>query len=68
MKTARVAIIAGGGSNEAAVSRSSAAGVTKALQASYQHVQQFELDGALTNALLQYRPEHRVINIFGARQ
>ena len=57
MKTARVAIIAGGGSNEAAVSRSSAAGVTKALQASYQHVQQFELDGALTNALLQYRPD-----------
>lgn len=57
MKTARVAIIAGGLSNEAAVSRSSAAGVTKALQASYRHVQQFELDAGLTNALLQHRPD-----------
>ena len=57
MKTARVAIIAGGPSNEAVVSRSSAAGVTKALQTTYQHVQQFELDAGLTNALLQYRPD-----------
>ncbi len=48
MNDVRVAIIAGGKSNEAAVSRSSAAGVTKALQTSYQHVQQFELDGRLT--------------------
>ena len=57
MKTTRVAVIAGGSSNEAAVSRSSAAGVTKALHASYQTVQQFELDGGLTNALLQFRPD-----------
>jgi len=57
MKTARVAIIAGGRSNEAAVSRSSEAGVTKALLSSYQNVQQFELDGSLTGALLQFRPD-----------
>ena len=39
------------------MSRSSAAGVTKALQATYQHVQQFELDGALTQALQKYRAD-----------
>ncbi len=57
MKSARVAIIAGGRSNEAAVSRSSAAGVTKALQATYRHVQQFELDGTLTDALQHFRAD-----------
>ena len=49
MNTARVAVIAGGRSNEAAVSRSSAGEVTKALKTGYQHVQQFELDGSLTH-------------------
>ena len=57
MKNARVAIIAGGRSNEAAVSRSSAAGVTKALKSTYGTVRQFELDDALTGGLLEFRPD-----------
>lgn len=57
MNPARVAILAGGRSNEAAVSRSSAAEVTKALKTAYAHVQQFELDDDLTRALLAYRPD-----------
>ncbi len=57
MNNARVAVIAGGRSNEAAVSRSSAREVTKALKASYQHVQQFELDGTLTRSLLEFRAD-----------
>jgi D-alanine-D-alanine ligase len=57
MNASRVAIIAGGRSMEAAVSRSSAAEVTKALKSKYQHVEQFELDASLTQALLAYRAD-----------
>jgi D-alanine-D-alanine ligase len=57
MNPPRVAILAGGRSLEAAVSRSSASEVTKALQANYREVRQFELDGALTRVLLDYRPD-----------
>ncbi len=52
--TPRIAVLAGGHSHEAAVSRSSAAQVTAALQTKYEHVRQFELDGNLTRALLDY--------------
>ena len=57
MNPARIAVIAGGTSNEAAVSRSSAAEVTKALQARHPDVAQFELDGSLTRALQTYAPD-----------
>lgn len=57
MNDVRVAVIAGGKSNEAAVSRSSAAEVTKALKSSFEHVRQFELDGSLTRLLQEFRPD-----------
>ena len=57
MNPARIAILAGGRSNEATVSRSSAAEVVKALKSAYTHVELFELDENLTNALLAYRPD-----------
>jgi len=57
MNSARVAVIAGGPSNEAAVSRSSAAEVTKALKTRYADVVQFELDGTLTRALQSFAPD-----------
>jgi len=57
MNNVKVAILAGGRSMEAAVSRSSAAEVTKALKSLYNDVRQFELDAALTRALLDYRPD-----------
>jgi D-alanine-D-alanine ligase len=57
MNSARVAVIAGGSSNEAAVSRSSAAEVGKALKTRYANVAQFELDGSLTAALQAFRPD-----------
>lgn len=53
----KVAILAGGRSMEAAVSRSSAAEVTKALQTNYRDVRQFELDSTLPHALLSYAPD-----------
>jgi D-alanine-D-alanine ligase len=53
----RVAVLAGGRSMEAAVSRSSAGEVTKALLENYSHVHQFELDAALPRALLDYAPD-----------
>ena len=57
MNNARVAVIAGGKSNEAAVSRSSAAEVTKALKSSFDNVRQFELDGTLTRSLQEFSPD-----------
>jgi D-alanine-D-alanine ligase len=57
VKSARVAVLAGGTSNEAAVSRSSAAEVCKALAGTYAYVRQFELDAALPRALLDDRPD-----------
>jgi D-alanine-D-alanine ligase len=53
----RVAVLAGGRSMEAAVSRSSAGEVTKALQENYSDVRQFELDAGLPRALLDYAPD-----------
>jgi len=57
MKSARVAVLAGGRSNEAAVSRSSAGEVSKALAQRYAQVRQYELDAALPRALLDDRPD-----------
>jgi D-alanine-D-alanine ligase len=56
-RTNRVAVLAGGPSMEAAVSRSSAGEVTKALQENYSNVRQFELDAGLARALLDYAPD-----------
>ena len=57
MKSAKVAVLAGGRSNEATVSRSSAAEVTKALAARYGNVSQYELDALLPRALLDDAPD-----------
>ena len=57
MKSAKVAVLAGGRSNEATVSRSSAAEVTKALAARYGNVSQYELDATLPRTLLDDAPD-----------
>ena len=53
----RIAVISGGTSAEASVSRVSAKGVTEALSVNYPHVVNIELDGHLTNNLQAFRPD-----------
>jgi D-alanine-D-alanine ligase len=57
VKTVKVAVLAGGKSTEAAVSRSSAAEVSKALASNYDQIRQYELDADLPRALLDERPD-----------
>ena len=57
MKPLRIAVIAGGSSPEASVSRSSAAEVAKALRATFSTVIQLELDAGLTAALGAAAPD-----------
>jgi D-alanine-D-alanine ligase len=57
MKSAKVAVLAGGSSNEATVSRSSAAEVSKALATRSARVRQYELDATLPRALLDDIPD-----------
>jgi len=52
-----IAVICGGPSAEASVSRVSAAGVTKALQANYKNVHTLELDETLTTTLLALKAD-----------
>jgi D-alanine-D-alanine ligase len=52
-----IAVICGGPSAEAEVSRVSAAGVSKALQASFKHVHMIELDDQLASVLLKLKPD-----------
>ena len=53
----KIAVISGGNSAEADVSRSSARGVITALKENYSDVAEFELDEHLTKALLSYAPD-----------
>ena len=53
----RIAVISGGTSAEASVSRVSAKGVTEALSVNYRHIVNIELDGHLTNNLQAFRPD-----------
>jgi D-alanine-D-alanine ligase len=53
----KIAVIAGGDSAEATVSRSSAAEVSKALRTTYPDVRLLELDRTLTRALADYSPD-----------
>ncbi len=53
----KVAVLQGGPSLEAAVSRVSAAGVAEALRASGQEVELFELEPEMPAALLRYQPD-----------
>ena len=53
----KIAVISGGDSAEAEVSRSSANGVTQALLANYPNTQNFELDSSLTSNLLEFGPD-----------
>lgn len=57
MKSLRVAVIAGGSSPEAKVSRSSAGEVTKALATHYANVMQMELGTTLTAELARFAPD-----------
>lgn len=52
----KVAVISGGISAEAEVSRSSAAGVTEALLVNYPNTRNFELDDSLTSHLTEFSP------------
>ena len=53
----KIAVISGGQSAEASVSRISATGVTNALLANYPNTQNFELDDSLTSNLIQFQPD-----------
>ncbi|MEM7365635.1 MAG: D-alanine--D-alanine ligase, partial [Pseudomonadota bacterium] len=53
----RVAVICGGLSNEAAISRISAAGVAEALRTNYKDVTVLELDADLTESLRRFAPD-----------
>ena len=53
----KIAVVCGGESAEAEVSRVSAKGVVAALKDNYRHVAQFELNGELTKALADYAPD-----------
>ncbi len=57
MKKPHIAIIAGGPSAEASVSRSSATEVAKALRLNFNQVDLLELDGRLTRNLLDLKPD-----------
>jgi len=56
IKTGKIAVLAGGDSREAEVSRSSAAQVAKALELSYSDVRVFELNNQLATNLLEWQP------------
>ena len=56
LKEHKVAVLAGGDSPEAEVSRSSAGQVADALRARYRHVELIELDDGLTHALGEFAP------------
>ena len=56
LREERVAVLAGGDSPEAEVSRSSAGQVAEALRARYRHVRLIELDYGLTDALGDFGP------------
>ncbi|MYE12765.1 MAG: D-alanine--D-alanine ligase [Gammaproteobacteria bacterium] len=56
LREERVAVLAGGDSPEAEVSRSSAGQVADALRARYRHVELIELDDGLTAALGDFAP------------
>ena len=53
----KIALISGGSSAEASVSRVSAAGVLKALQANYRQVENFELESGLGQKLHTFAPD-----------
>ena len=53
----RIALISGGNSNEASVSRTSATAVLSALAVHYTQVQNFELDNALIQNLTAFKPD-----------
>ncbi|MFT6434962.1 MAG: D-alanine-D-alanine ligase [Candidatus Azotimanducaceae bacterium] len=53
----RIAIISGGTSAEASVSRVSAKGVLEALSVNYQHILEMELDTHLANKLQTFNPD-----------
>ena len=53
----RIALISGGNSNEASVSRTSATAVLSALAVHYTQVQNFELDNALVKNLTEFKPD-----------
>ncbi len=57
MQAQRIAVIMGGPSPEAEVSRRSAAAVGKALTASFPHIAVLELDSHLTGALRAFAPD-----------
>jgi D-alanine-D-alanine ligase len=56
-KSLRVAVVCGGNSPEAEVSRVSAKGVTRALRKTYKAVESFELGAGLTALLEAFRPD-----------
>ena len=56
-KTGKIAVLAGGNSREAEVSRSSAAQVAKALADTYTDVRVFELNNVLTENLLDWQAD-----------
>lgn len=56
-KAKKIAVLAGGSSREAEVSRSSAAQVAKALTETYTQVQVFELDATLAEKLIAWHPD-----------
>ena len=53
----RIAVISGGSSAEASVSRVSAKGVIEALSVNYHHVHNMELDSHLANKLQAFKPD-----------
>jgi D-alanine-D-alanine ligase len=53
----KIAVICGGPSKEAEISRSTAAGIVKALQENYQAVHLIELDQQIDTALRQLKPD-----------
>ncbi len=53
----RIAVISGGDSTEAVVSRSSAAGVVAALRVNYSQVENIELDVNVASALASFKPD-----------
>ena len=56
-RDARIAVLNGGQSAEADVSRSSARGVIQALQANYRHIESIELDADVATHLMAFKPD-----------
>ena len=57
MTNTKIAVISGGNSPEAAVSRSSAKGVIEALQETYTYITSIELDDGIATALADFDPD-----------